>query len=395
MRPPDRGPEIIAAVSAVAILILVAEVARSLPSLSPVPALSEPALAPSPLLKEVRHRFRHRRRSHADAQREAVDASPGAFTPQGQKRDPWKQSSIDPGHGNLSATGTKEEPPAAKIEAMAPPPPPENWTEAEVQSGRMDCDRRLSGLHVLFERLDPIKEGACGTPAPIRLEGFENGREPRLDLSPTPTISCKLAEALQRWFEDVVQPKSKKHLQASIVRVVDLSAYQCRSRYDDPGQRISQHAYANAIDISEFLTAKGERIAVLDHWNGSDERSAFLHEIHDGACEIFGTTLGPEANEAHKNHFHLDMKERRKPLCDFTPAQERARREEAARRTAGVTAKVPASEAGKDGLPSKAAAPVPVTASAPGNASLKSSGEEPQAPHKHRHRRRHSFHARF
>jgi Extensin-like protein C-terminus len=53
-----------------------------------------------------------------------------------------------------------------------------------------------------------------------------------------------------------------------------------------------------------------------------------LHAIHDGACQIFGTTLGPEANEAHKNHFHLDIKERRHPLCDFTPEQFKAREED-------------------------------------------------------------------
>jgi hypothetical protein len=45
--------------------------------------------------------------------------------------------------------------------------------------------------------------------------------------------------------------------------------------------------------------------------------SRFLHEIHASACRIFGTTLGPEANEAHRNHFHVDMAERKyKKICD-------------------------------------------------------------------------------
>ncbi len=38
---------------------------------------------------------------------------------------------------------------------------------------------------------------------------------------------------------------------------------------------------------------------------------AFLHDAHDAACRIFGTTLGPEANDAHRNHFHVDMAERK------------------------------------------------------------------------------------
>jgi len=37
----------------------------------------------------------------------------------------------------------------------------------------------------------------------------------------------------------------------------------------------------------------------------------FLKSAHSAACRIFGTTLGPEANNAHRNHFHVDMAERR------------------------------------------------------------------------------------
>lgn len=45
--------------------------------------------------------------------------------------------------------------------------------------------------------------------------------------------------------------------------------------------------------------------------------SRFLHDAHASACRLFGTTLGPEANNAHKNHFHVDMAERRSlKICD-------------------------------------------------------------------------------
>lgn len=43
----------------------------------------------------------------------------------------------------------------------------------------------------------------------------------------------------------------------------------------------------------------------------------FLKGAHAAACQIFGTTLGPEANNAHRNHFHVDMAPRRsKLICD-------------------------------------------------------------------------------
>jgi hypothetical protein len=45
--------------------------------------------------------------------------------------------------------------------------------------------------------------------------------------------------------------------------------------------------------------------------------SRFLHTVHAAACRTFGTTLGPEANEAHRNHFHVDMAERKvRKICD-------------------------------------------------------------------------------
>jgi hypothetical protein len=46
-------------------------------------------------------------------------------------------------------------------------------------------------------------------------------------------------------------------------------------------------------------------------------KAQFLRAVHRAACKIFGTVLGPEANNAHKNHFHLDMAERRNgPICE-------------------------------------------------------------------------------
>ena len=41
-------------------------------------------------------------------------------------------------------------------------------------------------------------------------------------------------------------------------------------------------------------------------------RAAFLRGAHRTACRIFGTVLGPEANDAHRNHFHVDLAPRRR-----------------------------------------------------------------------------------
>jgi hypothetical protein len=44
--------------------------------------------------------------------------------------------------------------------------------------------------------------------------------------------------------------------------------------------------------------------------------AGFLRRLHKGACGVFGTVLGPEANDLHRNHFHFDLANRRRSgLC--------------------------------------------------------------------------------
>jgi len=38
----------------------------------------------------------------------------------------------------------------------------------------------------------------------------------------------------------------------------------------------------------------------------------FLRRLHKGACGVFGTVLGPEANDAHRDHFHFDLAARKR-----------------------------------------------------------------------------------
>lgn len=50
---------------------------------------------------------------------------------------------------------------------------------------------------------------------------------------------------------------------------------------------------------------------------GHDKKTQFLREVHASACKVFGTILGPEANNAHRNHFHVDMAKRaRASFCE-------------------------------------------------------------------------------
>ena len=70
---------------------------------------------------------------------------------------------------------------------------------------------------------------------------------------------------------------------------------------------VSALATANAIDISGFVLADGRRITVAGNWNDkSPQVRRFFQTIHASACKRFGTTLGPDYNAAHRDHFHLE-----------------------------------------------------------------------------------------
>ena len=47
-----------------------------------------------------------------------------------------------------------------------------------------------------------------------------------------------------------------------------------------------------------------------------DLKSQFVFYLHEDACRRFGTVLSSEAIATHKNHFHLDLKARKKSFCE-------------------------------------------------------------------------------
>ena len=63
-----------------------------------------------------------------------------------------------------------------------------------------------------------------------------------------------------------------------------------------------------------FKADTGERpemVAATGILAAKTSEALFLRRLHRGACAVFGTVLGPEANEAHRDHFHFDVKERK------------------------------------------------------------------------------------
>jgi hypothetical protein len=296
------------------------------------------------------------------------------------------------------------------------------WSVEEIAAAKARCTIVLRGLDVVAVPKEPLRDGECGTPAPMELVSI--GRNPQVTFSPPPTVTCDLIQALSGWLKSEVQPAARTMLDGPVVRVAVMSDYSCRNAYGRKGSRLSEHGRANAIDIASFVTNRGTGATVLTDWgmterdvaariaaaekaqrsldarkavaaktarpapsapsliaaNDSPKRPAatiadlaargalpdsfseassglaraigselrgthsdpvalgltspgrlggpkdagdgqssvpalneggarqhFLRHLHETACRTFGTTLGPEANAFHRNHFHLDM----------------------------------------------------------------------------------------
>lgn len=121
-------------------------------------------------------------------------------------------------------------------------------------------------------------------------------------------LTCEMAAALALWVEHEVQPLAQSTFGSKVASIGDMGIYDCRNIVGNPLMKSvrSQHATANAIDISGFTLDNGKQISVLRDWTGKSAESDFLKAVHGRACRYFRVAIGPEYNAAHKNHFHLD-----------------------------------------------------------------------------------------
>ncbi len=144
----------------------------------------------------------------------------------------------------------------------------------------------------------------CGAIRPFKVSALSSGS---VRLSPPATLRCPMIPAVNRWMNDVVQPAARRHFGVVVTDVKVAASYGCRPRNNKPGGKLSEHGFANAIDISTFTFADGRKTSV-DQWRrGPKHARAFLREVHKRSCKIFTTVLGPNADKYHYDHFHFDL----------------------------------------------------------------------------------------
>lgn len=186
-------------------------------------------------------------------------------------------------------------------------PPPEPTIEAAAATRQCHAEMLREGMD--FRILEDRRfERGCSALGAVQL----------LDIGTPVTnlgaMTCPLARQFGRWVREAVQPAATQWLRSPVRRVETFGTYACRGVNNQPGARLSEHAFANAVDVAAFVLADGRRVTVEQGWRGEDERvRRFLRAVHEAGCRRFAIGLGPDSDAYHYNHLHFDMG--RGPYC--------------------------------------------------------------------------------
>lgn len=159
---------------------------------------------------------------------------------------------------------------------------------------------RASGAKAQRDSISSESEG-CGMDEGLLLQ------QSRISYGGGIKLTCPATAALLMWERHVVAPAAKEHLGSDVTRVRHYGTYACRNVNHEKNGRRSGHARGDAIDIAGFDLADGRKVSVLKDWGKDTPEARFLADVHDGACGLFSTVLGPDYNALHANHFHFEM----------------------------------------------------------------------------------------
>lgn len=194
--------------------------------------------------------------------------------------------------------------PLPALDLAAPLPIIVDWQIAELRRDAELCSRVLVPPHIEAVPIpDNPPQRGCGWTNSVRISSVGGAT------APVGKLSCQAAAALSLWMVHEVQPLAMAFFGQRVKSLQHMGTYSCRNIVGNPlwRNKRSEHATANAIDISGFTLEDGRRISVSRHWRRAGRpEGEFLRAVHEGACQYFRVALGPEFNRAHWDHFHFD-----------------------------------------------------------------------------------------
>jgi hypothetical protein len=218
-----------------------------------------------------------------------------------------------PTHAGEAAPGADASAPIASAEPGEADLDPDNDLVVGPPPAVPDCEARLEAAGVQFRRASlPVKimdRGAwsCGAEQIVEYRGSARA----IRYNAAPLVTCTMALGLAR-FERILQEEAAALFQSRVTRVQHGGTYNCRrmARFD----MVSEHSFANAIDMLRFTLANGVTVDVVRHFGNrgqepTSRESQFLRRVARRAYDenLFSVVLTPLFDPLHRDHFHLDM----------------------------------------------------------------------------------------
>lgn len=187
-------------------------------------------------------------------------------------------------------------------DVVGPPTPLEGCHEDLAEAGvtfkkaRIGLGREQDGVYT------------CGAEQVVRYRGGPES----IEYSRAPLLTCRMALALAD-FEAIAQEEAERELGTRIEKIDHLGTYNCRKMvaYD----LISEHSFANGIDLRRFHLEDGRSVTVLEHFqpgvddDGADAEARFLRGLSRRLYDegVFSVVVTPYFDSLHRNHIHVDL----------------------------------------------------------------------------------------
>ena len=160
-----------------------------------------------------------------------------------------------------------------------------NWLRPKlVSDGGTECLSELNRLSVSYAALGDQSNGNCSINNAVRVTKFR-----ATNISSPLLMNCRAALQTARWLEAI-----------EATSITHMGTYNCRKQRGSG--LVSEHSFANAIDVSEINGATLTR-----DWRKGNAKSEYLMSAQNQACDYFNNVVGPDDNKAHEDHFHLDL----------------------------------------------------------------------------------------
>jgi hypothetical protein len=214
-----------------------------------------------------------------------------------------------------------DEAPADEVPAVAPQTPADDVAAKPAEEGvvapaddapkqsqklyQVACPAVIAG-RVEAKILPPLVENICGEHSPLSLTGvLVHGR--MVPVTGDVVTNCQMATVLPDWAEAIDGYLQSKE-NTTLAGITVGTSYMCRNRNNAETGDVSEHGFADAMDVVGFKLEDGRTVNVETGWpDALSAEGRLLRYAHDAACSRFTTTLGPEANALHHDHLHIDL----------------------------------------------------------------------------------------